>query len=101
MPLIRRVVLANGTTRLQIDITKSSGLQFDTLLSSELLGITKVGVVYPRFKHVNRLTTSARSQNVQKSHVSIETQAGRMSYGSRSCIRLACCARSVSSALQI
>lgn len=35
------VVLANGTTRLQIDITKSSGLAFDMLLSSELLGITK------------------------------------------------------------
>lgn len=35
------VVLANGTTRLQLDITKSSGLQFDMLFSSELLGMTK------------------------------------------------------------
>lgn len=35
------VVLANGTTRLQIDITKSSALDFDMLLSSELLGMTK------------------------------------------------------------
>ena len=35
------VVLANGTTRLQLDITKSSGLKFDMLFSSELLGMTK------------------------------------------------------------
>ena len=35
------IVLANGTARLQIDITKSSGLSFDLLLSSELLGLTK------------------------------------------------------------
>lgn len=34
-------MLANGTARLQIDITKSSGLNFDMLLSSELLGLTK------------------------------------------------------------
>ncbi|PVH95334.1 HAD-like protein [Periconia macrospinosa] len=31
-------VHANGTTRLQLDITKSSGLAFDMLFSSELLG---------------------------------------------------------------
>lgn len=36
------IVLANGTVRLQLDITKSSGLHFDMLLSSELLDITKV-----------------------------------------------------------
>lgn len=35
------VVLANGTSRLQVDITKSSRLDFDMLLSSELLGLTK------------------------------------------------------------
>ncbi|KZT52738.1 HAD-like protein [Calocera cornea HHB12733] len=35
------IVLANGTTRLQLDIVRSSGLQFDTLLSSQLLGRTK------------------------------------------------------------
>ena len=35
------IVLANGTARLQIDITKSSNLDFDLLLSSELLGLTK------------------------------------------------------------
>lgn len=35
------VVLANGTTRLQLDITKSSGLDFDMMFSSELLGMTK------------------------------------------------------------
>jgi len=35
------IVLANGTTRNQIDMTKSSGLSFDTLLSSELLGLSK------------------------------------------------------------
>lgn len=35
------VVLANGTTRLQVDITKTSGLDFDMLFSSELLGMTK------------------------------------------------------------
>jgi 2-haloalkanoic acid dehalogenase type II len=34
-------VLANGSTRLQIDITKSAGLHFDMLFSSQLLGITK------------------------------------------------------------
>jgi hypothetical protein len=38
----KSVVLANGTTRLQIDITKSAGVEFDMLLSSELLGMTKV-----------------------------------------------------------
>ena len=31
-------VHANGSTRLQLDITKSAGLQFDMLFSSELLG---------------------------------------------------------------
>lgn len=36
------IVLANGTVRLQLDITKSSGLHFDLLLSSELLNVTKV-----------------------------------------------------------
>jgi 2-haloalkanoic acid dehalogenase type II len=35
------VVLANGTTRLQLDIAQSSGIPFHTLLSSELLDITK------------------------------------------------------------
>ena len=34
-------VHANGSTRLQLDITKSAGLQFDLLLSSELLGSYK------------------------------------------------------------
>ena len=36
-----RVVLANGTTRLQLDITRSSCLNFHMLFSSELLGLTK------------------------------------------------------------
>lgn len=35
------VVLANGTTRLQLDIIKSTGLPFDMLFSSQLLGFTK------------------------------------------------------------
>jgi 2-haloalkanoic acid dehalogenase type II len=35
------VVLANGTTRLQLDIAQSSWIPFHTLLSSELLGLTK------------------------------------------------------------
>jgi 2-haloalkanoic acid dehalogenase type II len=35
------IVLANGTTRLQLDLIRSSGLPFHTLLSSELLGIQK------------------------------------------------------------
>ncbi|KAK7460874.1 hypothetical protein VKT23_008803 [Stygiomarasmius scandens] len=35
------VVLANGTTRLQLDLVKSSGLPFHTLFSSQLLGSTK------------------------------------------------------------
>lgn len=35
------VVLANGTARLQLDIAQSSGLPFHTMLSSELLGLTK------------------------------------------------------------
>lgn len=34
-------VLANGTTRLQLDLCKSSGLSFDMLFSSELLGLYK------------------------------------------------------------
>lgn len=39
-------VLANGTTRLQLDLTRSSGLEFDMLFSSQLLGLTKPD---PRF----------------------------------------------------
>ncbi|KAI0917170.1 hypothetical protein AcW1_007564 [Taiwanofungus camphoratus] len=35
------VVLANGTTRLQLDIVRSSRLPFDTLFSSQLLHATK------------------------------------------------------------
>jgi hypothetical protein len=35
------IVLANGKTRHQLDMTKSSGLIFDMLLSSELLGLAK------------------------------------------------------------
>jgi 2-haloalkanoic acid dehalogenase type II len=35
------IVLANGTTRLQLDIVKSSKLPFHTLFSSQLLGLTK------------------------------------------------------------
>ena len=34
-------VLANGTTRLQLDLARSSGLEFDMLFSSQLLGHTK------------------------------------------------------------
>ena len=34
-------VHANGTTRLQLDLTSSSGLDFDMLFSSQLLGVYK------------------------------------------------------------
>lgn len=34
-------VLANGTTRLQLDQARSSGLSYDMLFSSQLLGLTK------------------------------------------------------------
>ncbi|RAH65391.1 haloacid dehalogenase [Aspergillus aculeatinus CBS 121060] len=34
-------VHANGTTRLQLDLTRSSGLRFDMLFSSQLLGVYK------------------------------------------------------------
>lgn len=34
-------VFANGTTRLQLDLCKSSGLKFDMLFSSQLLGVYK------------------------------------------------------------
>lgn len=34
-------VHANGTTRLQLDLCRSSGLSFDMLFSSELLGVYK------------------------------------------------------------
>ena len=34
-------VFANGTTRLQLDLCKSSGLKFNMLFSSELLGVYK------------------------------------------------------------
>jgi 2-haloalkanoic acid dehalogenase type II len=36
-------VFANGTTRLQLDLCKSSGLRFDMLFSSQLLGSLKPG----------------------------------------------------------
>lgn len=35
------LVHANGTLRLQLDLCRSSGLRFDSLLSSELLGVYK------------------------------------------------------------
>jgi len=35
------VVLANGTTRLQLDVVRSAGLPFDTLFSSQLLQASK------------------------------------------------------------
>lgn len=35
------LVHANGTARLQLDLCRSSGLRFDALLSSELLGVYK------------------------------------------------------------
>ncbi|KAL1740331.1 HAD-like domain-containing protein [Schizophyllum fasciatum] len=35
------VVLANGTTKLQLDIVRSAGIHFDALFSSKLLGFTK------------------------------------------------------------
>ena len=38
------LVHANGTVRLQLDLCRSSGLRFDALLSSELLGVYKPGV---------------------------------------------------------
>ncbi|KAF2721934.1 haloacid dehalogenase [Polychaeton citri CBS 116435] len=45
LPKLRKqfdiVVLANGTPRLQVDLAKHSGLEFDLLLSSELLGLGK------------------------------------------------------------
>ena len=34
-------LLPNGTTRLQLDLTRSSRLEFDMLFSSQLLGFTK------------------------------------------------------------
>jgi 2-haloalkanoic acid dehalogenase type II len=34
-------VLANGTTRLQLDLARSSGLSFNMMFSSQLLGLTK------------------------------------------------------------
>ncbi|KAJ5191799.1 haloacid dehalogenase [Penicillium cinerascens] len=34
-------VHANGTTRLQLDLTRSSGLNFNMLFSSQLLGVYK------------------------------------------------------------
>ncbi|KAJ5707662.1 haloacid dehalogenase [Penicillium malachiteum] len=38
-------VHANGTTRLQLDLTQSSGLKFDMLFSSKLLGLYKPNLV--------------------------------------------------------
>ncbi|KAL1735936.1 HAD-like domain-containing protein [Schizophyllum commune] len=35
------VVLANGTTKLQLDIVRSAGIHFDALFSSKLVGYTK------------------------------------------------------------
>ena len=41
--LIRcRAALANGTSRLQLDIVKSAEIPFHTLFSSQLLSLTKV-----------------------------------------------------------
>ena len=49
------IVLANGTTRLQLDITKSAGICFDMLLSSELLGLTKPDpAIYHRAMELSR-----------------------------------------------
>lgn len=43
------IVLANGSTRLQLDIIKAANLSFDMLFSSQLLGLTKPDpVIYTR-----------------------------------------------------
>jgi FMN phosphatase YigB (HAD superfamily) len=39
---ISRVVLANGTLKLQLDIVKSAGITFHALLPSSLIGHSKV-----------------------------------------------------------
>ena len=50
------VVLANGSARLQLDIAQSSGLPFHTLLSSEVLGLTKPDpAIYKRAMELVRL----------------------------------------------
>ena len=59
---LKSVVLANGSTRLQLDIAKSSGLSFHMLFSSELLRQTKVAsFIHDYFERTN---WTARSQNV-------------------------------------
>lgn len=40
-PSVEVFVHANGSTRLQLDLVKSAGLEFDMLFSSELLGVYK------------------------------------------------------------
>ncbi|KAF2730710.1 HAD-like protein [Polyplosphaeria fusca] len=50
------IVLANGTTRLQLDIAQSSGIPFHMLMSSELLGLTKPDPkIYKRAMELARL----------------------------------------------
>lgn len=52
------VVLANGTTRLQLDIAQSSNLPFHMLLSSELLGLTKPDLaIYRRAMELVRVSS--------------------------------------------
>lgn len=49
-------VHANGSTRLQLDIVKSAGLQFDMLFSSELLGYYKPAPeIYQKALQVTKL----------------------------------------------
>ncbi|TAQ90717.1 hypothetical protein B7494_g1005 [Chlorociboria aeruginascens] len=53
------VVHANGSTRLQIDLVKSSGLQFHTLISSQMTGVAKPDpIMYLRAAELLKLETN-------------------------------------------
>jgi 2-haloalkanoic acid dehalogenase type II len=52
------IVLANGTTRLQLDIAQSSGIPFHMLMSSELLNLSKPNpAIYRKAMDLVRLPT--------------------------------------------
>jgi len=56
-------VFANGTTQLQLDLCASSGLSFDMLFSSEILGIYKPALgAYTKVLHLTKLDASQTVQ---------------------------------------
>ncbi|KAH8703516.1 putative hydrolase [Talaromyces proteolyticus] len=68
-------VHANGTTRLQLDLCKSSGLSFNMLFSSQLLGIYKPAL--ESYEEVLRLVNLKPEETVLVAAHAYDTRGGK------------------------